>query len=390
MNIFLIFNITSIGIAAFILLYLSQIPKTKSGCWCWGIAFALQVVGYLVLLSVEDRAQVRTAEYFHVVSLLGYGTVLLFGTFQFFDIQKRQRNYIIAASVITLWYSIFFFIFEWFFAASIIPSIYMAYCVSVVGWIFYKKRHKNKEYILLSLITWLSAVHYLDYPFLRQNIAFAPYGFLIAGILNMVLVIFLLRFQFVHFRQRLIDAEALALKLAYHDSLTGLINRRRLFDLFDTLKLLVIRRKEKLTVIFIDLNDFKMINDNFGHDAGDHSLVKIARRIKSVVRDTDVVSRVGGDEFVILALSCQNQAGIEELVSRIKECLKEPLIIKQQDHLVGAAIGYAVCPDQSTNLETLLSLADSHMFKQKQAHKADIEGTENDSDLVEPTNAEVK
>lgn len=370
LNIFLVFNITSVGIAAFLLLYLSQIPKTKNGCWYWGIAYSTLVVSYLVLLSASNDANVRGVEYFHVTLLMAFSCCLVIGTLQFFDVPMRITRFIILGAVAIVWFTIFFLGPEWFFVATIVPCLYLAFCTGTVAYLFYRKRRHNRDYVWLAMLLSLLTIHYLDYPFLRQNEAFAPYGFLIAGILNMLIVFFLLKFQFIHFRDRLVEAESLALKLAHHDSLTGVINRRRLFDLFDTLKLLVIRRKEKLTVIFIDLNNFKVINDKFGHEWGDHSLVKVARRIKSVVRETDVVARVGGDEFVILALSCQTPAHVTEFVNRIRERLQKPFIIQQQEHVIGAAIGYAVCPDDSVTLETLLSLADSKMFDDKQAIKA--------------------
>jgi len=158
--------------------------------------------------------------------------------------------------------------------------------------------------------------------------------------------------------------------IANHDALTGLPNRMLLTDrLAQEIKNNQRQKNTVLLVLFIDLDGFKAVNDTYGHDAGDEVLVQTAQRFCRCVRAADTVVRLGGDEFVILLpnLSCRDDC--MPMLDRLLTALAEPVAFKQQALHVTLSIGVAVCPDDGTDVETLLLRADKAMYAAKQSGK---------------------
>jgi diguanylate cyclase (GGDEF)-like protein/PAS domain S-box-containing protein len=157
--------------------------------------------------------------------------------------------------------------------------------------------------------------------------------------------------------------------LALHDSLTGLPNRELLAD---RMEIAVERRKRdelKNAVLYIDLDAFKPINDTLGHDAGDYALKEIAARLEHSVRGTDTAARIGGDEFIVLLEGVDSRQEIEEIASRIRKSINQPIIISEQEFVVGASIGISVYPDDTTDIADLMSYADKAMYQVKDSGK---------------------
>ena len=122
-------------------------------------------------------------------------------------------------------------------------------------------------------------------------------------------------------------------------------------------------------MLYIDLNDFKPINDTHGHAIGDAVLCQVADRMKKCVRDSDTVSRIGGDEFSILLSNIENQEGCKILVEKIKRSIAEPIIEGGLTVKITASIGIAAFPGQGDSLEALLNFADLSMYKDKEKMK---------------------
>ena len=122
-------------------------------------------------------------------------------------------------------------------------------------------------------------------------------------------------------------------------------------------------------MLYIDLNDFKPINDTHGHAIGDAVLCQVADRMKKCVRDSDTVSRIGGDEFSILLSNIENQEGCKILVEKIKRSIAEPIIEGGVTVKITASIGIAAFPGQGDSLEALLNFADLSMYKDKEKMK---------------------
>lgn len=142
------------------------------------------------------------------------------------------------------------------------------------------------------------------------------------------------------------------------DSLTGLYNRRFLDELFDNTDI-------PLGVMFIDLNDFKMINDKFGHDFGDLLLVEISNRLKHHIRKSDRIIRYGGDEFLICFQNLEVNSGIRVVEDKIQHSFSEPFIIKGQSISISASIGVSSNQGLYTSLKQLITDADQAMYHMK-------------------------
>ncbi|MCB1955582.1 MAG: EAL domain-containing protein [Rhodocyclaceae bacterium] len=158
-----------------------------------------------------------------------------------------------------------------------------------------------------------------------------------------------------------------ALQQAHHDSLTGLPNRRLMVDSLDQELRHAEREGYGVTLMFIDLDRFKEINDSLGHEAGDALLVQAAHRIREGVRASDTVARFGGDEFVILLPKYQRSQAPELIARQLVASLETPFDFKGQKLYVSASIGIAVYPHDGVSSSDLLRNADAAMYKAKQA-----------------------
>jgi len=157
--------------------------------------------------------------------------------------------------------------------------------------------------------------------------------------------------------------------MAHHDALTGIPNRILLIDRIQQAIAKSIRDNKRLAVCYLDLDNFKPINDSFGHNAGDAVLVETAKRISKTLRSSDTVARVGGDEFVILLLDLVNVEESISTLSRLKSAISEPFNIEQKSCNVGASIGVSLFPDNAENAESLLMQADQAMYIAKHTGK---------------------
>ncbi len=157
-----------------------------------------------------------------------------------------------------------------------------------------------------------------------------------------------------------------AMHLAYHDQLTGLSNRSKLMLDSD----LAIKRAERsgnrLALLFLDLDRFKYVNDSLGHDVGDKLLVSVARRMQGLLRDTDQLCRLGGDEFIVVLEDIDGEYSPQRVSERIIEAIGKPFMINGQSISVGTSIGISLYPENSDDFNTLLKYADSAMYAAKE------------------------
>lgn len=154
--------------------------------------------------------------------------------------------------------------------------------------------------------------------------------------------------------------------LALFDSLTGLANRRLFIDRLHN-SIFNARRHEKLTALFfLDLDQFKRINDTLGHQAGDQLLLTVADRLKSCVRKQDTVARLGGDEFTILLNDISDIDKISSIAQSILDTLKEPVRLGKHEVIVSTSIGITLAPTDSIDSETLMKNADLALYMAKE------------------------
>lgn len=164
---------------------------------------------------------------------------------------------------------------------------------------------------------------------------------------------------------RLLAAEKQLAYLAHYDSLTKLPNRHLFGDRLDRAVAQARRTQQKFSLLFVDLDRFKPINDRFGHLAGDGVLKEVATRLQGGVRESDTVARLGGDEFVIIAPGLCGEAEIGRLCAKLIDAISRPLSIDSHELSVGGSFGCAVYPDHGTDGLDLLKRADEAMYRAK-------------------------
>jgi diguanylate cyclase (GGDEF)-like protein len=156
-----------------------------------------------------------------------------------------------------------------------------------------------------------------------------------------------------------------AIQLTHHDTLTGLPNRRLLLDRFNQATALAKRHRQQLALIFLDIDDFKCVNDDLGHDAGDMVLQQVSARLLSSVRESDTVCRYGGDEFVILLTDIAHHENAVKAVQKVRAKLAVPYVNSRYSIRLTVTDGMAMYPRDAQCLTDLLQIADRSMFSNK-------------------------
>jgi diguanylate cyclase (GGDEF)-like protein/PAS domain S-box-containing protein len=173
------------------------------------------------------------------------------------------------------------------------------------------------------------------------------------------------------------EAEAQIAFLAYHDKLTELPNRVLFDELLDLSLARARRHGLGVAVISVDMDNFKLVNDSLGHDAGDELIVLLSERLREATRETDLVARPGGDEFLMLLADLESAATLpggdpasfvaESVASRIQASLRQPFEVAGTELYVTASLGISLFPTHGDDAETILKHADNAMFRSKQA-----------------------
>jgi len=157
--------------------------------------------------------------------------------------------------------------------------------------------------------------------------------------------------------------------LANHDALTGLptkyLAKEKMRDSFA----MADRHAWKIAVMFIDLDDFKAVNDTLGHDAGDDLLKQVGERFSLCLRDTDLVARIGGDEFLVIQTEVKNDDSAIKVAQNLISSAMTPFNINGHDIQIGASIGIALFPDHATDQDSMIKVADMAMYEAKKAGK---------------------
>jgi diguanylate cyclase (GGDEF)-like protein len=159
---------------------------------------------------------------------------------------------------------------------------------------------------------------------------------------------------------------------AFHDELTGLPNRAMFMDALRQALSRAERKKSAVSVLFIDLDHFKAVNDNFGHDMGDLLLQQVAARIQACVREGDVVGRLGGDEFVVLIEDTLPSEDVRRIAEKILTALRPVYVLGRHTANVTSSIGISTHPQDGADLNSLLSAADHAMYQAKTAGRNNV------------------
>ncbi len=180
--------------------------------------------------------------------------------------------------------------------------------------------------------------------------------------------------------ESLVEARTLALSIAqvqvnnlegiaYYDPLTGIPNRRLLVDRLSQSVAKAKRTRRPLAISYFDLDGFKPVNDQLGHDAGDQLLCELTKRIRNILREYDTLARVGGDEFVLVLCSLDRKNECYDILERLLATIRLPFDIKDQIVTVSASVGVTLYPDDESEVGDLIRHADQAMYKAKQSGK---------------------
>jgi diguanylate cyclase (GGDEF)-like protein/PAS domain S-box-containing protein len=169
--------------------------------------------------------------------------------------------------------------------------------------------------------------------------------------------------------ERINEAERLK-RLAHYDQLTELPNRYMLFDRFDHLVAQSRRNGNMFALLFVDLDNFKSINDTYGHLFGDKVLLEVASRLKASVRTSDTIARIGGDEFVLLLESIADKNAALKVVESLHKDLCRSILIDDNEMIIECSIGISIYPDDGNTTDQLLTVADNNMYKHKRIKSA--------------------
>lgn len=171
---------------------------------------------------------------------------------------------------------------------------------------------------------------------------------------------------------KLQDQEEKLKRLAHFDPLTGLANR---FLATEELNLLLAhckREQSKLAVLFLDLDGFKQINDQYGHQAGDELLKATADKLRYILRDSDVIGRLGGDEFIVIIETSDGDINPQEVAEKIKATVLQPVSVNGVTVEMGVSIGIAVYPDIASDVDSLINISDREMYINKKLKAAPV------------------
>lgn len=169
--------------------------------------------------------------------------------------------------------------------------------------------------------------------------------------------------------QELQAAKAKAEQLATHDFLTGLPNRVLLVDRIAQAVALAKRKNQLVAVLTLDIDDFKKVNDTYGHGEGDRLLVEIATRAKSLLRESDTLTRMGGDEFLLLAPGVESDDQAEAMADRILERMRQPFELGKATISPTFSLGIALFPRHGTTPEALIASSDRALYEAKKLGK---------------------
>ena len=169
--------------------------------------------------------------------------------------------------------------------------------------------------------------------------------------------------------EKLIASEKELEFLAHNDPLTGLPNRLFLHNRISHAIDLSARSHTTLAVCYMDLDDFKKINDSFGHSYGDEILKQFANRLNPILRNSDTLARIGGDEFILLVENLHSTEDVRMIVSKIQALFNEPFVVKEQKFFLSISIGVSFYPEHGLGSEVLIKNADAAMYKAKDSGK---------------------
>jgi diguanylate cyclase (GGDEF)-like protein len=370
------FGVSAYFIFMLLFLWMSTIPRTNPGAGWWAISICCTMLARLSMFFFPPIAGQPLALPLYVLFISLEKPLLLTGLIRFLNLDTNVRWFWMASLASVLWLLAAL-------AGDFPPfARAMGFCavnaalLLYMGWITIKNSAGFPRWplALTAAASFALSVHWLSGPGLIEIFpAWARNGFVLGTLLVLLQYLSLMAAVLSLFQTRLIEAESKALDLAFHDPLTGLNNQRYMTTLFDQALVLATRPHHVVAVFYIDLDNFKPINDTAGHAVGDEVLKTVAARLKSSTRSTDICARVGGDEFVVIATQLDDEAQAGEVAKKLMARLTEYIAVDGKEYALGASIGVALYPQHGRNLAELVQRADKAMYQVKRTGKSGCE-----------------
>ena len=376
-------TIHAVGSTVYFMLFLlflcaRLVPRTNPGITFWAGAALAACCARLAMLLLPTEPDASGGLIWYAVFITLEKLLLLLGAFRFFGpvfLPGGRRM------LTDRWlYGLVGIALGWIFAYGQLGLPQVPYdlglaVLNVVALLLlavavYRSRIRLPQWLKSSIVVVVSllALHWsLIVPlYLWWMPDWRQQGFVFGTVLAMLQYLLILSAVIVLFVRRLSESEAKALEMAYHDPLTGLSNKRYVDVLFGQALQLANRPHQALAVFYIDLDNFKPINDNAGHKTGDLVLQDVAKRLRACLRSTDICARIGGDEFVVIATQIEQEQHVLEIAEKLLKQLRQPVQIDQHSYELGASIGVSLHPRHGQELAELLEKADSAMYQVKQ------------------------
>ncbi len=372
MQVILLVGATGYLLTALLFFITRSMPRIEPGAGWWGVSSLAAGSGYIALLALGMQGRPELGEAVYNSLFVVWVSALYIGGSQFLGRPLRLKPLLAAAGAVILWLSYFNFVEPAFLPAAVVVALYCGLLNLRLAWLFFSsKTHGGMLNTALAGALAVSGLHWLDYPLLRPVESFAPIGFSLCAIVSVVINGLLAGLVIRQFRRRMLKSEQEAIEIASHDPLTGLNNRMSLESKFEQVLAMAHRNNTRLALLYMDLDGFKPVNDRQGHKAGDEVLTVVARRIESVARHSDIVARIGGDEFVLVLtdLGEGHDEVIEQIAAKVVEAIRQPMVIDGVKVAISGSVGVAMAPTQADDLSQLLNLADKAMYETKRKGK---------------------
>lgn len=366
----LIAGATGYLLTGILFLVVRTMPRTQPGAGWWALSSLAGGSGYLSLLAIAMNGNPVHGEAVYNLLFIGFAFGLYAGGRKFLGLNVPVLGLASFTAVTCAWLIYFDFIAPWFLPASIGIALYCGGLNIHLAWLWWKHASplSGIDHVLIMLLA-ISGLHWLDYPVLRPVEWFAPIGFSLcavtASLMNGILATVLLN----QFRKRMERAEQDAMRQAHRDPLTDLSNRLALDVLFEQALAQANRHGQRLAMLFLDLDDFKPINDTLGHEAGDTVLKTVGTRLRAAFRESDIIARIGGDEFVIILVDVSpGEDGIKHVqlsAQKALDLIQEPIETEAGFCRIRASVGVSYTPDHGETLNHIMLASDKAMYDAK-------------------------
>lgn len=353
-------------------LWLRRVPRINPGAGWWAAAMGFALCARLALIALlggdDNTPAVSLYSAFNVLEK----ACLVAGLVRFFSLPVRLRWLGGAVLAVEAWVLVCWLadLGPLFRGAGV--AAFNVAALSCAAWIAYAKRAELSTPLMCitSAVSALLVLHWATaFLIIHAHPGWFTHGFLLGMLLVLVQYFSLLAALLLSFQKRLLEAESRALDLAFQDPLTGLSNQRYMTALFENALLLANRPHQLLAVIYIDIDNFKPINDRAGHRVGDEVLKTLAGRLRRATRSTDICARIGGDEFVAICTQLEHPEHVHGIAKKLLAVFTTAVQVDGKDYVLGASIGISLCPQHGDSLPDLLECADRAMYCVKSSGK---------------------